>query len=85
MKTKDKATFPDNGVIYEGDYYRGIPFFDYLHKQEIPDEKIYDIRDFGAVGDGVTLCTEAINDALEAARENGGGTVLIDGGLCNLP
>lgn len=81
MKTKDKATFPDNGVIYEGDYYRGIPFFDYLHKQEIPDEKIYDIRDFGAVGDGVTLCTDAINDALEAARENGGGTVLIDGGL----
>ncbi len=78
---RDKATYPENGVIYEGDYYRGIPFLEYLHHEEIPNGKVYDIRDYGAIGDGVTLCTDAINDALKDARDNAGGTVLVEGGM----
>lgn len=40
--------------------------------------RVYDIRDFGAIGDGKTLCTEAIQRAVDAAKD--GGTVLIAGG-----
>ena len=40
----------------------------------------FDIRDFGAIGDGSTLNTEPIQRAIDACYENGGGRVLIDGG-----
>ena len=36
---------------------------------------IYDVRAFGAKGDGKTLDTSAINKAIEAAAAGGGGTV----------
>ena len=78
---KDKPTFPDNGIIYEGDYYRAIPYGKYLHHEEIPEGKVFDIRDFGAVPDAVTLCTDEINKALLAARDAGGGVVVVRGGL----
>ncbi|MBQ8508768.1 MAG: hypothetical protein IJ493_02560 [Clostridia bacterium] len=39
-----------------------------------------DIREFGAVGDGVTLCTESIQSAIDACGAAGGGRVTIAGG-----
>ncbi len=42
--------------------------------------KFYDIREFGAVGDGTTLDTDAINKAIEAAAAAGGGTVYFPAG-----
>ena len=36
---------------------------------------VYDVRAFGAKGDGQTLDTLAINKAIEAAADAGGGTV----------
>jgi len=36
---------------------------------------VYDVREFGARGDGKTLDTHAINKAIEAAAAAGGGTV----------
>jgi len=38
-----------------------------------------DIRDFGAVGDGVTMCTKAIQQAVDKAGESG-GVVLVPAG-----
>jgi polygalacturonase len=35
----------------------------------------FNIRDFGATGNGKTIDTKAINDAISKASENGGGTV----------
>lgn len=40
----------------------------------------YDVRAFGAKGDGRTLDTEAINKAIEAAAAAGGGTVRFSSG-----
>ncbi|HEU5339892.1 rhamnogalacturonidase [Edaphobacter sp.] len=41
---------------------------------------IFDIRAFGAVGDGKTVDSPAINKAIEAAAAAGGGTVLFPAG-----
>lgn len=40
----------------------------------------YNVRDFGAVGDGKTLDSPAINQAIEAAAAAGGGTVVLPAG-----
>lgn len=40
----------------------------------------YNIKDFGAKGDGKTLDTDAINKAIETAANNGGGTVYFPAG-----
>jgi polygalacturonase len=40
-----------------------------------PPSRVYDVRAFGATGDGKTLDTDAINKTIEAAAAAGGGTV----------
>ena len=40
----------------------------------------FDVRRFGAAGDGVTLDSDAINRAIAAARTAGGGTVVLPAG-----
>jgi polygalacturonase len=40
----------------------------------------FNVRDFGATGDGKTLDTDAINRAIGAARDAGGGTVVFPAG-----
>lgn len=42
---------------------------------------IYDIKNFGAVADGKTLNTKAIQAAIDACTEAGGGRVLVSGGI----
>ena len=41
---------------------------------------IFNIKDFGAVADGKTLNTTAIQNTIDACFENGGGQVLVEGG-----
>jgi polygalacturonase len=44
---------------------------------------IYDVRAFGATGDGKTIDSPAINRAIDAAANAGGGTVLFPAGTYN--
>lgn len=41
---------------------------------------VYNVKEFGATGDGKTIDSPAINRAIEAAAKNGGGTVYIPAG-----
>ncbi len=43
--------------------------------------KVYNVRDFGAVGDGVHIDSPAINAAIEAAAQKGGGVILFPEGI----
>ncbi len=40
----------------------------------------YSVNDYGAVGDGIALDTKAIQQAIDAANKNGGGTVFFPAG-----
>ena len=44
------------------------------------DNIAFDVKDFGAVGDGTNLDSPAIDKAIDAAAKAGGGTVLIPAG-----
>lgn len=49
-------------------------------RPSFPDRTI-DIRDYGAVGDGVTVNTKAFADAIAACVKAGGGRVLVPAGI----
>lgn len=50
-------------------------------KPPVFPERTFDIRDYGAVGDGVTVNTKAISGAVAACAEAGGGRVVIPAGV----
>ena len=43
--------------------------------------KVYNVRDFGAAGDGVHIDSPAINAAIEAAAAKGGGVIYFPAGI----
>jgi len=43
-------------------------------------QKVYDIRDFGAKGDGKSLCTQAIQNTIDKCAGSGGGAVRLPPG-----
>ncbi|MCL2117115.1 MAG: glycosyl hydrolase family 28 protein [Planctomycetaceae bacterium] len=51
-----------------------------LFATETPIDHVFHVRDFGAVGDGQTKDTAAIQKAVDAATQSGGGQVLLTPG-----
>ena len=49
-------------------------------QQDLPG-KVFNVMDYGAVPDGTSLCTEAIQRAVDAAFDSGGGQVILPEGI----
>lgn len=66
----------------EFDYlYDNLPFkMDKVKRPSIPDYSV-NLLDFGGVGDGVTLNTEAFKQAMEHLNAEGGGHLIVPEGL----
>lgn len=63
---------------YEYDYSSYYPENEYIYKQELPRENVFDIRDYGASTDkdnNAVFINKAVDDASKS-----GGTVLVSGG-----
>ena len=61
--------------------YNNLPFeMPRVTRPEIPDRRVC-LTDFGAVGDGVTLNTEAFARAIDALAEQGGGHLDVPAGI----
>ena len=67
---------------YEFSYlYEDLPFdMEQVKRPQIPLREV-DIRDFGGVGDGITLNSEAFANAIEALAEAGGGRLVVPTGV----
>lgn len=61
--------------------YKGIEFEMPKVKLSKISKKTVSIKDFGAIGDGLTLNTEAFSKAIDAVSVKGGGTVVVPQGL----
>jgi len=62
-------------------YTSNLPFsMPQIQLPQIPANQV-NIADFGAVADGHTMNTKAINDAIQACAKKGGGTVIIPPGM----
>lgn len=62
-------------------YFENLPFrLDVIKLPVFPDRTL-NIREVGAIGDGITDNTEAINQAIRTISEQGGGKVVIPEGI----
>ena len=62
-------------------YFKDLPFkMQAFGEPQFPKNEV-NLKDFGAVGDGQTLCTEAFAKAIEALTKKGGGRLLVPEGV----
>ena len=74
--TSEKQEAKDYSYLYED-----LPFeMPLLHQPTFPDN-VVSITDFGGVGDGTTLNTDAFAQAMDALAEKGGGKLLVPSGV----
>lgn len=75
------AAFAQNPRAITSDIYEGVPFDMQTVKQVAIPERSVNIKDFGAIADGKTLCTKAFADAIHYVAEQGGGHVVVPAGI----
>ena len=74
-------TFASCGSNEYAHLYKDLPFeMPQVQRPSIPVRAV-DIRDFGGVGDGVTLNSEAFAKAIETLTEVGGGRLVVPAGV----
>ena len=62
-------------------YTQDLPFqMPEVSAPQIPDRQA-NLKDFGAVGDGVTLCTDAFAKAIKSLSDMGGGRLVVPAGV----
>lgn len=62
-------------------YYQNLPVsMPKVTEAVIPDYTV-NIKDFGGVGDGITLNTEAFSKAISALNKKGGGHLVVPAGI----
>ena len=75
------AVFAQNGSLIDESIYKNLPFdMPKVKQPSFPDYTV-NILEFGAKSDGITLNTQAINNAIKAVNAKGGGKVVIPEGL----
>ena len=62
-------------------YYKDVPFETIPVERPVFNDYTVSVTDFGAVGDGIADDTEAINAAITAVSDKGGGRVVIPAGI----
>lgn len=61
--------------------YENLPFkMEKITRPQFPANEV-NLKDFGAVGDGSTLCTDAFKKAIEALEQKGGGKLIVPQGV----
>ena len=61
--------------------YENLPFqMEKVTRPQFPANEV-NLKDFGAVGDGSTLCTDAFSKAIEALSQKGGGKLIVPQGV----
>lgn len=75
------SLYAQNETVIDGSIYKSLPFN--MPEVEQPTFPRYEVSivKFGAKGDGITLNTRAINDAIKTVHAHGGGKVVIPAGL----
>lgn len=63
------------------DLYKNLPFeMDPVQRPIFPENKV-NITQFGGIGDGTTLNSEAFSKAIDALEKKGGGTLIVPQGI----
>ena len=79
MITSVALTFAMNICAQQSPWDKADAIVQSLDPVTFPD-KTYVITDFGAVGDGKTLCKEAFEKAITICSDNGGGKITVPAG-----
>ena len=74
------GTFADETSNYDA-LYENLPLkMEKVTRPQFPNNEV-NLKDFGAVGDGSTLCTDAFRQAIDALAQKGGGKLIVPQGV----